>query len=86
MYTSGLSHGIHQTGPGYTWYQLAAQGHGTKKRARLGLPIFGRENFILKTMMFRGPGVTTVLNERKHLKMVIRSVPDSVSLILGRTE
>ncbi len=30
--------------------------------------------------------VTTVLNERKHLKMVIRSVPDSVSLILGQTE
>jgi hypothetical protein len=30
--------------------------------------------------------VTTVLNERKHLEMVIRSVPDSVSLILGRTK
>jgi hypothetical protein len=30
--------------------------------------------------------VTTVLNERKHFKMVIRSVPESVSLILGRTE
>ncbi len=63
-------------------YQLAAR--GTKERARLGWPIFGRENFILKTMMFRG--VTTVLSERKHLKMVTRSVPDSVSLILGRTE
>jgi hypothetical protein len=35
-------------------------------------------------MLFRE--VTTVLNERKHLKIVIRSVPDSVSLILGRTE
>ncbi len=35
-------------------------------------------------MMFRA--VTTVLNERAHLKMVIRSVPDSVSLSLGRTE
>ncbi len=62
--------------------QLAAR--GTKERARLGWPFFGRENFILKIMMFRE--VTTVLNERKHLKMVIRSVPDSVSLILGRTE
>jgi hypothetical protein len=41
---------------------------------------------ILKNMMFRD--VTTVLNERKHLKMVIRSVPDSVilCLILDRTE
>ncbi len=62
--------------------QLAAR--GTKERARLGWPFFGRENFILKTMMFRE--VTTVLNEIKHLKIVIRSVPDSVSLILGRTE
>ncbi len=57
---------------------------GTEERARLGWPFFGREIFILKTMMFRE--VTTVLNEGKHLKMVIRSVPDSVSLILGRTE
>jgi hypothetical protein len=40
--------------------------------------------FILKTMMFHA--VTTVLNERAHLKMVIRSVADSVSLSLGRTE
>ncbi len=62
--------------------QLAAR--GTKEHARLGWPFFGRENFIFKTLMFRG--VTTFLNERKHLKMVIRSVPDSVSLILGRTE
>ncbi len=37
-----------------------------------------------KNIMFRD--VTTVLNERKHLKMVIRSVPDSFSLILGRIE
>jgi hypothetical protein len=44
----------------------------------------GLEIFILKTMMFRE--VTTVLNERKHLEMVIRSVPDSVGLFLGRTE
>ncbi len=62
--------------------QLAAR--GTKERARLRWPFFGREKFILKTMMFRD--VTTVLNERKHLKMVIRSDSDSVSLILGRTE
>ncbi len=45
---------------------------------------FGRENFILKTMMFRE--VTTVLNERKQLKIVARSMPDLVSLILGLTE
>ncbi len=48
------------------------------------MAILGRDFFILKTMMFHE--VTTVLNERKHLKMVIRSVPDAVSLILGRTE
>ncbi len=35
-------------------------------------------------MMFRD--VTTVLNEREHLKVVISSVSDSVSLNLGRTE
>jgi hypothetical protein len=62
--------------------QLAAR--GTKERAQLGWPFFGREMFILKTMMFHA--VTTVLNERAHLKMVIRSVPDSVSLSLGQTE
>jgi hypothetical protein len=62
--------------------QLAAR--GTKERARLGWPFFCREKIILKTIMFRD--VRTVLNERKHLKMVIRSVPDSVSLILSRTE
>ncbi len=59
--------------------QLVAR--GTKERARLGWPFFGLESFILKTMLFRD--ITTVLNERKHLKMVIWSVPDSVSLILG---
>jgi hypothetical protein len=36
---------------------------------------FGLENFILKTMMFRD--VMTILNERKHLKMVIRSIGSS---------
>ena len=35
-------------------------------------------------MMFRD--VRTVLNERKHIKMVIRSVSDAIGLILGRTE
>jgi hypothetical protein len=63
-------------------HQLAAR--GTKERARLEWPFFFAEKNILKTMMFRD--VRTVLNEIKHLKMVIRSVPDSVSLILGRTE
>ncbi len=57
---------------------------GTKERARLGWPFFVRKKYILKTMMFRD--VTTVFNERKHLKMVIRSVPDFLSLILGRAE
>jgi hypothetical protein len=62
--------------------QLAVR--GTKDRARLGWPFFCRKE-ILKTMMFRD--VRTISNERKHLKMVItRSVPDSVSLVLGRTE
>jgi hypothetical protein len=65
-----------------TGQQLAAR--GTKEPARLGWLFFGREIFILKTMMFRE--VRTVLNERKHLKMVFRSVPDSVSPILGWTE
>jgi hypothetical protein len=63
-------------------FQLEAR--GTKERARLGWPFFGLENFILKIMMFRD--VTTVLNETKHLEMVIRTVPDSFSLILDRTE
>ncbi len=62
--------------------QLAAW--GTKERNRLGWPVFGRENFILKTMTFHD--VIAVFNESKHLKMVIRSIPDSVTLISGRTE
>jgi hypothetical protein len=48
------------------------------------MAVFYREKYILKTMMFRD--VRTVLNERKNLNMVIRLVPDSVSLILGRTK
>jgi hypothetical protein len=63
--------------------QLAAG--GTKELARLRWPFFGRNFFILKIVMFHD--LTTVLNERKHLKMLIRSVPDSVSLIVvGRAE
>jgi hypothetical protein len=70
--------------PAWHWAlsQLAAR--GTKERARLGWPCFGQEFYILKTVMFRE--VTTALNERKHLKLEIRSVPDSFSLILGRNE
>ncbi len=62
--------------------QLAAL--GTKESAWLRWPFFGPENFILKTMMFRE--VTTVLNERTHLEMVGRSVPDDTSQILGWTK
>ncbi len=59
--------------------QLAAQ--GTTEHALLRWQFFGREIFILKTMMFHD--ITTVFNEGKHLKMVIRAVPESVSPILG---
>jgi hypothetical protein len=59
--------------------QLAAR--DTKERTRLRWLLFGREIFILKTMMFRE--ITTILNRRSYLKMVIRSVPDAVSQILG---
>jgi hypothetical protein len=62
--------------------QLA--GRGTEERTPTRMVLFWPDIFILKNMTFCE--VTTVLNERKHLKMVIRSVPDSVSLILGRTE
>ncbi len=44
---------------------------------------FWQGNFYLGTLMFRDG--TTVLNERKDLKMVIWSVPDSVSLVLDLT-
>jgi hypothetical protein len=53
--------------------QLAAR--DTKERARLGWPFFCRKK-ILKTMIFRD--VRTALNERKHLKGVTRSAPDSI--------
>ncbi len=43
-----------------------------------------RLNLILKTKIFRD--ITTVLNERKHLKIVFRSVPDSVILFLDRSD
>jgi hypothetical protein len=59
------------------------EAQGTIERALLGWLFFGRGKNIMKTVMFRD--MTTVLNESKHLEMVIRSVPDSVSLILGRT-
>ncbi len=61
----------------YTTRQLAAW--GTKEHALLGWKFFSLEKNILKTMMFSD--VTIVLNNRKHLKMVIWSVPDSVSLV-----
>jgi hypothetical protein len=48
------------------------------------MAVFAGNFFLLKIMMFRE--ATTFLNERKHLKMVIRSVPDAVSLVLGRAE
>jgi hypothetical protein len=63
---------------------LGPQAASGMRYARLGWPVFGREIFTLKTMMFRE--ITTVLNERKHLKMVIMSVPDAVSLILHSAE
>jgi hypothetical protein len=44
--------------------------------------IFRRGKNILKTKIFRD--VTTVLNERENLKIVFRSVPDSVILFLDR--
>ncbi len=64
--------------------QVAAGGTRYLRACTTRMAVFWPENFILKTMMFRD--LTTVLNERKHLKMVIRSVPDSFSLILDRTE
>jgi hypothetical protein len=41
------------------------------------------KKYILKTKIFKG--VTSVLNERKHLKIVFRSVQDSASLFLDRS-
>jgi hypothetical protein len=41
---------------------------------------FGRGKIILKTKIFSDS--TTVLNKRKHLKIVFRSEPDSVILFL----
>ncbi len=45
---------------------MPASGTGTKERNWLGWSVFGRENFILKTMTFRS--ITTVLNEKNTLK------------------
>ncbi len=53
--------------------QLAAR--GTELRNWLGWSVFGREIFLSKTMTFHD--VTTILNERKHLKMLTRSDPDA---------
>jgi hypothetical protein len=63
----------------FIWTKLCVPANGTRNQRACTTRIF-----ILKTMMFCY--ITTILNERKHLKMVIRSVPDSVSLNLGRTE
>jgi hypothetical protein len=62
----------------------AASGTRYQRACMTRMAVFFRKKNILKILMFRD--VRTVLNERKHLKMVIRLVPDSVSLILGRTE
>jgi hypothetical protein len=66
--------------------QLAGRAirRGTEERTPTRMVIFWPGKNILKSMMFRD--VTTVLNERTHLKMVVRSVPDPVSLILDRAE
>ncbi len=45
---------------------------------------FCREKLVLKSMVFSD--VATDLNEREHLKMVIRSVPDYVSIIVDQTK
>ncbi len=60
------------------------QAIGTKERAPTWMAVFWQGKIVLKTMVFRDAAVAaTVLIDRKHLKMVIRSVPDSVSLISG---
>jgi hypothetical protein len=67
--------------------QLVAQASASwldevlKSINRLEWSSFYREIFILKTMLYYD--ITTVSNERKNLKMVIRSVPYSVCLILS---
>ncbi len=64
-------------------YQLAERGteEHTPSVTDSDGQFFGREYCILKSMMFRDE--TTVLNEREQFKMVDRTVPESVSLILG---
>jgi hypothetical protein len=64
--------------------RASASGTRYSRACTTRMAVFLPGKFILKPIMFRE--VTTVLNERKHLIMVIRSVPDAVSLILGRTE
>ncbi len=50
----------------------------------LGKPFFSQGENISKTKIFRD--VNTILNERKHLKIVFRSVSDSVTLFLDQTD
>jgi hypothetical protein len=56
----------------------------SKMCAQLRCTLFGLEHFIMKTI--RVCDVMTILNERKHLEMAIRLVPDTVSLISDRTK
>ncbi len=68
--------------------EFYSQGRPPRAGTRKGGQLAGRgteeRTPLLKTVMFCG--VMTVLNERKHYKMVSRSVQESVSLILGRIE
>ncbi len=57
---------------------------GTEEHAPTRMTSFWLGKFNLEKMMIRDE--TYILNERKHLKMVIRSVSDSVSLNLDPTE
>ena len=72
----------------FSQHDDATDGTRIKNSCTTWMGIFGSEKVILKTMMFSHfSDLTTVLNERKHLKMMtIRSVPVSVSLILGQTK
>jgi hypothetical protein len=54
-----------------------------KEREQLEWQFFAGK-IILKIMMFHE--VTTVLNEKESLEMVIWSAPDNVSIIVDQTE
>jgi hypothetical protein len=60
---------------------LQLAGQGTEECTPPWMVIVLQGKFILKNMMFRV--VTIVLNERKHLQMVFRSISVSVTQILG---